>query len=170
MQAFYEGELTLTSLRSFIQPALFCLMQGSSDSRELNESWLQRMIQITTHPLLNRFHFWAFNLSAAGPLLHIIVRLVSESHFKTNRISPRSWSLSKTPAERFKSLSYILWYIYSLAVVFSFDADARSDFSLPYTKMLRLISKDELKEWEFYKLKITPMIVFVIIIQRIFPS
>ena len=57
MQAFYEGELTLTSSRSFIQPALFCLMQGSSDSRELNESWLQRMIQITTHPLLNRLHF-----------------------------------------------------------------------------------------------------------------
>ena len=136
MQAFYEGELTLTSSRSFIQPALFCLMQGSSDSRELNESWLQRMIQITTHPLLNRLHFWAFNLSAAKPLLHIIVRLVSESHFKTNRISPRSWSLSKTPAERFKSLLYIVWYIFSLAVVFSF---AIVWFSLKHLQMRGLI-------------------------------
>ena len=40
----------------------------------------------------------------------------------------------------------------------------------PFTKKISSVGKDEIDEWEFCKLKITPIIVFVIMTQRIFPS
>ena len=41
---------------------------------------------------------------------------------------------------------------------------------LPFTWKTSSVSKDKVNEWEFCKLKITTIIVFIIMIQRIFPS
>ena len=41
---------------------------------------------------------------------------------------------------------------------------------LPFTWETSSVGKDKVNEWEFCKLKITTIIVFIIMIQRIFPS
>ena len=41
---------------------------------------------------------------------------------------------------------------------------------LPFTWETSFVGKDKVNEWEFCKLKITTIIVFIIMIQRIFPS
>ena len=40
----------------------------------------------------------------------------------------------------------------------------------PFTWKTSSVGKDKVNKWEFYKLKITTIVVFVIMIQRIFPS
>ena len=40
----------------------------------------------------------------------------------------------------------------------------------PFTWKISSVGKDKVNEWEFCELKITPIAVFVIMIQRIFPS
>ena len=40
----------------------------------------------------------------------------------------------------------------------------------PFTWKTSSVGKDKVNEWEFCKLKITTIIVFIIMIQRIFPS
>ena len=44
-----------------------------------------------------------------------------------------------------------------------------ADFGLPYL-LSSFIGKDKVKNWKFGKLKVTTFVVFVIMIQRIFPS
>ena len=41
---------------------------------------------------------------------------------------------------------------------------------LPFTRETSSVGKDKVNEWEFCKLKITTIIVFIIMTQRIFPS
>ena len=41
---------------------------------------------------------------------------------------------------------------------------------LPFTWETSSVGKDKVNEWEFCKLKITTIIVFIIMTQRIFPS
>ena len=40
----------------------------------------------------------------------------------------------------------------------------------PFTWKTSSVSKDKVNKWEFWKLKITTIVAFVIVIQRIFPS
>ena len=69
--------------------------------------------------------------------------------------------------------------MYSIALVLAFLAaenENRQLEDLPLADFGRLperllsVVKDKVNKWEFFKLKITTIVVFVIMIQRIFPS